>query len=296
MKLNKFHLKNFRNHKDITLEFSPYLNIIKGLEGGNLRGKTNIFRSLYKLTYFDTIDFDEDLTWGSDANEIKLSLETTDYTLTRFVSRSTQKFRFVADGETTEVVGITAARNVIKPKVGFREFSLFKGLTTLNFFTARQNLLLSQNTSMELYKLFSSLYGISYFTDNLKLVTKNQKARLSELQAKRTQREELNASFTNTKLHQTKLELEIDKTEDKIKAIEAFELELQNKGADLAIIDELVNNIKSLLLLTTEAEKDIAQLVDTLKLLGYQNVTPVPKQLTTSSFETNTCPTCNRPL
>ena len=47
MKIKQLSLMNFRNYENLDLEFSPFLNIVYGLNGS---GKTNLIEAIYLLS------------------------------------------------------------------------------------------------------------------------------------------------------------------------------------------------------------------------------------------------------
>ena len=47
MKINHIELKNFRNYKDCSVDFAPFINIFIGK---NAQGKTNLLEAIYILS------------------------------------------------------------------------------------------------------------------------------------------------------------------------------------------------------------------------------------------------------
>ena len=76
MKINRLELKNFRNYKDCSLEFHPYINIFIGK---NAQGKTNVLEAIYILSLsksFKTNMIDELIFFHEDFARISGEIES----------------------------------------------------------------------------------------------------------------------------------------------------------------------------------------------------------------------------
>lgn len=72
MKVNKIILKNYRNHKNIEVDFEPNINVIYGHNGS---GKTNVAESIYFVSYLSshrTNNFNEIINFSEDFAKVSL--------------------------------------------------------------------------------------------------------------------------------------------------------------------------------------------------------------------------------
>ena len=76
MKINHIALKNYRNYKDCTLEFDPFINVFIG---NNAQGKTNLLEAIYVLSLsksFKTNHFEELILFNEDFAKIDGQIES----------------------------------------------------------------------------------------------------------------------------------------------------------------------------------------------------------------------------
>lgn len=76
MKINHLELKNFRNYKDCSIEFHPFINIFIGK---NAQGKTNLLEAIYILSLsksFKTNILEEMILFNEDFAKIKGDIES----------------------------------------------------------------------------------------------------------------------------------------------------------------------------------------------------------------------------
>jgi len=289
MKIDKVEISNYRNLESKSYKFSPYLNIV---HSPNLSGKTTFFRAIENTLFFGTIKHNRDLTWGKDKSEdIKIKIVTTNYELERVVSKSEQVFYF--NGE--ETIGLRDSQTVLQKEIGFKTYGFFKDLKNLNFFQARQSLLLSQNTPQELFKLFSTLYGINYFTEKLKVSRKelnqtNSSIKIAEekenevlqkLEALDHQKRSLQNSLKNYTDILDKLDglyNEVSFLSDRLSSLQNLRVSLKNNlvvGGEISIKKDKIKSLGTYL-----QDLIFYSLIEQDKIIANENI----------------CPTCKRPL
>jgi len=288
MKLKRLKTCLYRNLREREFYFSPYLNI---LHSPNLSGKTNLFRALESLCFFNTIKYEDDITWGFEKSgeDITLELETSDYTLKRTISKSEQTFEL---GDHF-IKGIKDAERILQKETRFKPYGFLKDFKNLNFFQARQTLLLSQNTPQELYKLFSTLYGVSFFTDNLK---KHKK----DLQTQETILLNTNKELERQEENVSSLREELSFVESQIKEKENLVLLLGALDSEKRVLDEEISSLETLSrelvfsLFVKDSTSDLSTLILDIQTLLIP-VGPLTKEVINSKYE-KVCPTCKRPI
>lgn len=109
MFLTELNINDFRNHSNVKLAFSPYLNCFIGQ---NAMGKTNILEAIYFLSTLASFRAakDEDLIrWGKEAFSLITSLKTKNYSNTLQIRVTKTSKNFIVNGikkeKTQEFIG-----------------------------------------------------------------------------------------------------------------------------------------------------------------------------------------------
>lgn len=104
--LKFLNLKNFRNHKDLSLNFGEKINLILG---NNARGKTNILESIYFLSRgrsFRAKDSNELIMWGEAGCKIEAAIERACGKDNAFIEIEDGEKRFRLNGKNKRNAGV----------------------------------------------------------------------------------------------------------------------------------------------------------------------------------------------
>lgn len=290
--ITSFTVKNFRQHLNTTINLNADFNII---QGENLAGKTNLFRALRALLFCLPLS-ERDLPRNTNQTSIEIScLFDNGDTLYRKYIKGKNLYRFTTNGVTSEYTSVALAQEAIPRLTGFNFLQFKTKKLNVNFYEARDSLLLVHNTATELYNIFSSLLGfeclslnISKTKTEIKTSQKSTETLKAEIHSKKFDIREVQSEFNSVDSKLSSL-LKIKDThnllQQQIEDLTSFCTSIKNKISTRAWKVSVEISLLENFLLTVYSSQLESKREDE------------PKEVTVPIYTfDNICPTCKRPL